>query len=187
MYTNRPRLEQSSTNPLGALRRSWWPAVILLLLLPAQASAVDSALMRSLLVPGLGQAHQGHYTRAAVYAGSAVLTGFGLFLSHMYYNEAVDKFHTQRDLYVSYGNTLAAGGVVSIEEIQGTYEKMQAEFNSAEDRLVWRNAFLTALVATYAINIVDVLISKPYQADKTPLLGLEVGRGNFRVTKSFRF
>lgn len=170
-----------AASPFGAV------AVMLLLIFPARASAADSALIRSLLIPGLGQAHQGHYTRAAIYAGSAVLSGFGLLLSHVYYNEAVDKYDAQRSLYLSYGDTLSAGGVVSIEEIQGTYEQMEYEYNSAEDRLAWRNAFLAAFVATYAVNLVDVLISKPYQADKAPAVSLEVGPGSFRVTKTFRF
>lgn len=157
------------------------------LAIPVRASAFDSAVVRSLLIPGSGQAHQGHYTRAAVYAGAAVLSGFGIIVSQVYYNEAVDKYDAQRAVYASYAEALDSGGVVSIEDMRSTYAKMQSEYDSAEDRLFWRNAFVTVFVATYAINLVDVLISKPFQPDKAPAVSLEVGPGNFRVTKAFRF
>jgi hypothetical protein len=161
--------------------------VLVALAVPIGASAMESALVRSLLIPGLGQAHKGHYARAAIYAGSAVLSGFGLLVAQVYYNEAVDKYDAQRGIYASYGETLANGGVVSIIDMQTTYETMQSEYDSAEDRLFWRNAFLTAFVATYAINVIDVLISKSWEAEPAPAVSLEVRPGGFRVTKAFRF
>jgi hypothetical protein len=187
MYNDKKRLESFPRVSLRKGRLSWWVVTTVTLLLPAQALAVDSALIRSLLIPGLGQAQKGQYTRAAVYAGTAVLSGFSLLLSHVYYNEAVDKYEAQRSIYLSYGDSLSAGSVVSIEEIRSTYEQMNSEYNSAENRLKWRNTFLIAFAATYAVNIVDVLISKPYDPDKAPPLSFEAGPGSFRVTKTFRF
>jgi hypothetical protein len=162
-------------------------AVALLVAFPAQAMAVDSAFIRSLLVPGTGQAHQGHYTRAAAYAGVAVLSGFGLVISQVYYNEAVDKYDAQKRIYASYDETLSEGGVVSIKDIEGTYALMQAEHDSAEKRFAWRNGFLVAFAATYAINLVDVLISKPYDADRQVPVSVEAGPGGVRITRTFRF
>lgn len=187
MWTCKPVPVYSPTKPAGASRRLGWLAVVVSLVIPVQAAAVDSAFLRSLLIPGVGQAHQGHYARAAVYAGSAVLSGFGLLVSQVYYNEAVDKYRGQQRLYASYSETLSEGGVVSIEDIRNTYAKMQMEYNAAEDRLVWRNTLLAAFVAAYTINIVDVLISKPHQVDKDPAVSLEIGPGSLRVTKAFRF
>lgn len=179
---------ERSQGARGLQRRGWvWLLVFASLAIPARASALDSAVLRSLILPGTGQAHQGHYTRAAIYAGSAILSGFGIILSQVYYNEAVDKYDAQRGIYASYEESLNNGGVVSIEDMRSTYTTMQSEYDSAEDRLFWRNAFVTAFVATYAINLVDVLISKPFEPDKAPAVSFEVGPESFRVTKAFRF
>jgi hypothetical protein len=168
--------------------RAWQCLVVLgSLLIPVQASGIESAVVRSLLIPGLGQAHKGHYTRASILAGATVLSGFGILVSQVAYNETVDKYDNARGLYASYEETLASGGVVSIVDLENTYANMQSEHDTADKRLMWRNVFLTAFIATYAINIVDVLISKPYEADAGQTLRLEVGPGNLRVTKTFRF
>lgn len=172
----------------AARGRAWrWLVVLAAVLVPVQASAVESALVRSLLIPGLGQAHQGHYTRAAIYAGATVLSGFGLLVAQVSYNESVDKYDAARATYASYEETLAQGGVVSIVDMQNTYVDMRMQYDDAEDRLLWRNVFVTTLVATYVINIVDVLISKPYQPENGQALRLEVGPESLRVTKTFRF
>lgn len=168
-------------------RRCRWIAAVLLLAFPARAMAVDSAFIRSLLIPGSGQASQGHYTRAAVYAGAAVISGFGLLLGQVYYNESVDKYNEQKRIYASYQDTLDRGGIVSIEDIDDTYQRMQAEHSTADSRLAWRNGFLIAFVATYAINLVDVLISKPYDVDQTKRLSVEPTPGGVRIVKTFGF
>lgn len=162
-------------------------AMVLLLLFPTHALAVDSAFLRSLIVPGLGQAQQGHYTRSAVFAGAAVATGVGLFLSQIYYREAANKLYAQKHIYASYQETLDDGGVVSIEDMERTYNEMETSHKLAEDRLVWRNAFLVGFAATYAINLVDVLVSKPYDPDHDSRLSVEMTPAGVKVTKAFRF
>lgn len=169
-------------------RRAWrWLLVLAAVLVPAQALALDASLMRSLVLPGLGQVHKGHYTRGALLAGGAVLSGFGIMVSQVYYNEAVDKYRADQRLYDAYAKTLAEGGVVSIEDMRSTYASMQAQYDASEDRLLWRNAFIATFVAVYAVNIVDVLLSEPDRVDAVRPLALEVGPGSFRVTKAFRF
>ncbi len=160
---------------------------LLIAVLPTQALAVDSALVRSLLVPGLGQAHQGHYARAAVYSGVAVFSGFGILLTQVYYNEAVDKYNAQRRIYAGYQDDLNNGVIVNIGDVDATYNTMNAEFNSAEDRLKWRNTMITVFVATYVINLVDVLISKPYKIDEDEQLGLMIMPDKVMITKTIRF
>jgi len=153
-----------------------------------QATAGETgALVRSLLIPGLGQAHQGHYGRASVYASVAVLSGFGLLLSQLHYNVAVDKYDDQKSIYDSYEDLLRSGEVVSINEINQTYAEMTAAWNECEDRLAWRNAFLITFVATYAVNLVDVLISKPYKIDPEERLAIDVNRDRFLVVKTIKF
>lgn len=185
--TKRP--EKPNNSKRGGLRRTVRvaAAVLLLAVLPTQVFAVDGALVRSLLVPGLGQAHQGHYTRAAIYSGVAVFSGFGILLTQVHYNEAVDKYNAQRRQYAGYEDDLNNGLLVNIGELDAAYTQMQAEYNSAEDRLKWRNAMITVFVATYAINLVDVLISKPYKIDEERQLGLMLTPEKIMVTKTIRF
>jgi hypothetical protein len=183
------KLQSIRSSAAGFPRRSLvkWVAVVLLAAFPAQALAIDSAFIRSLVIPGSGQAQNGHYTRAAVYAGAAVLSGFGLIVSEVFYLESVDKFEAQEDAYLFYQDTLDNGGVVSIGDLEDTYAQMVAEHDNADKRLAWRNGFMIALVTTYAVNLVDVLISKPYQPDNQERLSVEAAPGEVRITKTFRF
>jgi hypothetical protein len=168
-----------------------WIAVIALfaMIVPNQAAAETDtgALVRSLLLPGLGQAHQGHYTRAAVYSGVAVFSGFGILLTQVHYNESVDKYEALRDVYTGYQDQLNSGQIISIDDINSTYSQMNAEYNSAEDRLKWRNTMITVFVATYVVNLVDILISKPYEIEENEQLGLMVAPDKIMVTKTIRF
>ena len=145
------------------------------------------ALVRSLLIPGLGQAHQGHFGRASVYAGCAIISGFGLLLAQVHYNVSVDKYNSQEQIYTGYQEDLENGQVISIDEINQTYADMTAAWNEAEDRLVWRNAFLFTFLATYTVNLVDVLISKPYKLDPDQRLAIDVNRERFLVIKTIKF
>jgi hypothetical protein len=146
-----------------------------------------NALVRSLLIPGLGQAHQGHYGRASVYASCAIISGFGLLLAQVHYNVSVDNYNFQKDTYLGYEDALKSGQVVNITEIDQTYSDMTAAWNEAEDRLVWRNFFLLTFVATYAVNLVDVLISKPHKLDPDERLAIDVNRDRFLVVKTIKF
>jgi len=76
---------------------------------------------------------------------------------------------------------------VSIDDLEDTYALMVAEHDTADKRLAWRNGFMIALVTTYAVNLVDVLISKPYQPDNQERLSVEAAPGGVRITKTFRF
>jgi hypothetical protein len=187
MATYQVKNSRSKTRcrPRAALVK--WVAAALLLAFPAQAMAVDSAFVRSLVIPGSGQAQQGHYTRAAVYAGTAVLSGFGFVLAWVSYNESSDKFNREKATYESYQDTLDNGGVVSIKDIEDTYAQMQTEHEAAVKRFRWRNGFLAVLGATYAVNLIDVLKSKPYQADKDQPVSLEASPDGVWITKTIRF
>ncbi len=169
---------------------SWhrWAAVLLLVLLPSRALALDTeVLVKSLLLPGTGQAQQGRYTSAVVFAGCAVLSGFGLILTQVYYNEAVAKYNASKKTYETFRTDLAAGNVVSIADLNSTYDAMQADHHAADYNFAWRNWCLGALIATYTVNVVDVLISKPYNADQPPRVSAELTPGGARIVGTFRF
>jgi hypothetical protein len=163
--------------------------VILASTLATPALAVDTAIIRSILIPGSGQAHKGHYTRAAVFSSAAVISAAGLLATQIHYDRAVESLDDQRSLYLGYRDQLEGGKVVSKSEIDATYDAMIQAYNDADDRVVWRNVFLTALVATYAVNIVDVIMSEPDtgELDSASGLSVEVNGTDVRVVRTFSF
>lgn len=140
-------------------------AFLLAVLLPAHAVADNSALYRSLLLPGAGQAHKGHYKKATIFAGVTVLTSMGLLVTQIQYNQAADRYNNEKRVYNAYQKQLQNDQIVNIEDMNTTYSSMQSAWNDADGRIVWRNVFLTTLIATYVVNLVDVLVSDPYDVD----------------------
>jgi hypothetical protein len=153
--------------------------------------AEKESVARSILLPGSGQAHQGHYAKAAIFAGAAVITGTGLFLSQVHYNQSVTRYNDLREIYVQYPSELQSGTVIRFTEIQDTYDEMQAAWDTSEDRQTWRNVFLVGFVATYVVNLVDVIISERETGEKSieepASVGFEMRGENVLVYKSFRF
>jgi hypothetical protein len=161
------------------------PALIAALGTPSGALAMDSAFVRSLLLPGTGQAHKGHYTKAVIFGGAAIISATGLFASQIQYNQSVDTFYDQKTTYDALAAELYGGGMVSVEDIDAAYAGMTNANDEAESRLKWRNFFLTTLVATYALNLVDVLVTKPH--DPETALRIEASPERVFLTKGFRF
>jgi hypothetical protein len=151
--------------------------------------ADTNSTVRSVLFPGTGQAHQGHYTKAAVFAGAAVVTGVGLLLSQVHYNQSVVRYNDLREIYLGYPALAQGGTTVFYSDITGTYNEMQNAWDTSEDRKVWRNVFLGAFVITYTINIVDVILNKPETGERPDqaTIGLQVDRENVRIYKTFDF
>lgn len=153
-------------------------------LVPGQAVGQTSALWRSLLVPGTGQAHQGNYQKAALFAGAALLSGVGLFLTVVHYNQAVDRYRDSRAAYLDVENRLGQGEVVNIGEINGLFAQTESSWNDAEDRLVWRNVFLVSFIGVYALNIVDVLLSRPHDVETAGNFQIDVDRERVLVSRA---
>jgi len=163
-------------------------AVILVaVMVPAQAMAVDGAFYRSLAIPGAGQAHQGHLTKAAVFAGVAVISAVGLTVASVQYNQSVDRFRQEKREFVALQDQLNAGQIVSITELNLRFNAMNASFDRADSRVTWRNVFLVSLVSVYALNVVDVLRSKPHDTSVALRYSVDVDRERVLLTRSFRF
>lgn len=164
-------------------------AALLLFTSVAPALAFDGAIVRSALLPGAGQAQRGHYSRAAIFAAAAIVSGVGLFATQIHYNRAAENFNDQKRIYNSYPAALEDGRVIPLSEIEGTYAALLDAENDADGRLKWRNAFLGALIATYAVNLIDVIISEPDTGELESPSGLsvEMHGTDVRVVKSFSF
>ncbi len=173
--------------------RRWSVAAILAVALTAGGSSAslagsDGAFWRSLLLPGAGQAHDGRYSRAALFAGGAVVSGAGLLFSQIHYDRAVEKFEDRKKTYQGYQSQLNGGTEIPLSDIQQTYTEMNDAFDSADTRLMWRNVFLGAFLTTYALNILDVMTQDPVTGEiSDPMVSLEASPTSFRLVKTIRF
>ncbi len=164
-------------------------AVILFILLLTVARPVlaDDALLRSILMPGSGQAERGNYGKAVLFAGVAVVSGVGLFISQIHYNRASERYNDYKKTYLSYEDRLARGEIISYSKIAGTYNSMQSSLGDAEGRYAWRNTFLVTLIGCYTLNLVDILVSGRSPEEQEIGLSFEPTRDGVRVVKSIRF
>lgn len=167
-------------------------AAALVVVLAGPVWAEGESTARSILLPGSGQAQEGHYGKAAIFAGAAVATGVGWFLSQVHYDQAVTRFNDLRTLYLAYPDQLQSGTVVPGTEIQETYSAMQEAWDTSEDRQVWRNVFMVSFLAVYTVNLVDILMSEPETGERPPdesagSLRFEMQGDDVRVYKAFSF
>jgi len=163
-------------------------AAALVLTLAGPASAGDTpSIWRSILLPGAGQAHQGHYTKAAIFSSAAVLSWVGLFVSQINYDRAVERYDDQKATYLGYQTSLDAGTVVRFEDITGTYADMTSTWDSAEHRYTWRNVFIGALTVTYTANLIDIILSKPETGERSAPVSLDVRADRVMLVREFRF
>jgi hypothetical protein len=68
---------------------------------------------------------------------------------------------------------------------------METAWDTSESRKTWRNVFLVGFLATYTLNLIDVIISDPETGEKsieeTSSVGFEMRGRDVLVYKSFRF
>jgi len=160
---------------------------VLLMMSLARPVWADDALLRSLLLPGSGQAQRGHFGRAALFASAAVASGLGLYISQIHYNRAADSYNDAKRSYATLSDRLDRGDVVSYEEITSTYQKMQSELDTAKDRYRWRNAFLVTLIGCYALNVGDLILNGPDEGDGGTGLSVRFDGESVKLVKSIRF
>ncbi|HEU4366252.1 MAG TPA: hypothetical protein VFT13_12400, partial [Candidatus Krumholzibacteria bacterium] len=82
--------------------------------------AGTGSVVRSLALPGLGQAHDGHYTRATIFATAAIVSWVGLFATQVEYARSVEKYENEKRTYLYYNDQLAAGQVIKQSDIDAT-------------------------------------------------------------------
>jgi hypothetical protein len=164
-------------------------AAIFVVCLAAPASAADSVLL-SLLLPGLGQAQDGHYAKASIFGSAALISWVGLFGTQVNYATTVDRYENQKRQYNSYLEQIENGGTVYIGDLNDTYTAMNDAFSQAEDDEKYRNMWIGALVVTYGLNIAAILLTDEdtgeieRDADTT---SLEWRGDGLRLVRTIRF
>jgi Family of unknown function (DUF5683) len=174
----------------GKTKRAMAATVAAIFLLSgAGPASASSAVVKSILLPGLGQAQQGHYTKATIFASAAILSWVGLFATQVTYAGSVEKYENSKRTYLYYGKHLESGTIVRQEDIEASYTATQAAYDQAAHDEKWRNAFIGALVVTYAVNIIDILRSKPDTGEVThePDVSLEWHGDGVRVVRTVHF
>jgi len=175
----------------GQLKRTV-AAILAVLVLSAgsPALAADSVIL-SALFPGLGQAQDGHYTKATIFASAALISATGLFATQVEYARSTERYENEKRTYLHYQDEIDAGQVVSIDDVNATYANMDAAYNDADNDEKWRNIFLGAFIATWSLNLVDILLSDKdtgeIQQPAEPNTSLELNSEGFRVVRTLRF
>ena len=161
---------------------------VFVMALAAPASAADSLLL-SLLLPGLGQAQDGHYAKASIFGSAALISWVGLFATQVNYSSSVTRYENEKRTYLAYQDQLDRGEVVFIGDIQATYDNMTSAFDRAEDEEKTRNLFIGALAVTYALNIVDILLTgeDTGEVEREPNVSVEYRRDELRLVRTIRF
>jgi hypothetical protein len=174
----------------GKTKRAVAAALALVLVSSAAspAAAVDSVLLSALL-PGLGQAQDGHYGRATAFATAAIISATGLFATQVNYARSVERYENSKRNYLYYQTAIDGGSVVKIDDVNATYASMETAWNESEDDAMWRNVFLGALIATYALNLVDILLSEPDTGERPEptQTSLEWHGDGFRLVRTIHF
>jgi hypothetical protein len=163
-------------------------AAIFVLSVAAPASAADSLLL-SLLLPGLGQAQDGHYAKASIFGSAALISWVGLFATQINYNNTVTRYENQKRTYLAYQDQLDRGDTVYVGDMESTYQQMTDAYNQADDDEDWRNIWIGALVVTYGLNIVDILLSREDtgEVQRESDTSLEVRSDGLRLVRTIRF
>lgn len=162
-------------------------AATLLLSITSPAMAANSVLLSALL-PGLGQAQDGHYGKATAFGTAAIVSWVGVFATQINYSRSVDKYEDEKRTYLAYQTQIDNGQVVRASDIDATYASMNEAFDQAEDEEKYRNVFVGALVVTYGLNLVDILISRPDSGEvEAPATSMQIEKDGFRVVRTFHF
>ena len=171
------------------LRRTAASLVAVFLISLASPAAAADSLLLSLLLPGLGQAQDGHYAKASIFGTAALLSWTGLFATQINYATTVDRYENQKRIYNSYLDQLEGGGTVYIGDINNSYTAMNDAFSQAEDDEKWRNVWIGALVVTYGLNIADILLSgeDTVEVQQEPNTSLEWRSDGLRLVRTIRF
>jgi hypothetical protein len=159
-------------------------ALVVMAAAGAHAATIDSTLLRSMLIPGSGQAQQGHFGRAAIFAAGGIIGGAGVFITQIHYNRAVEKYDSEKGAYLRLTRKVENGELVSYDTIRSTYASMQSAWDSADTRLAWRNTFLGLFITAYALNIVDVVWHSGGTAEP---VSIEIEGSGVRLVKTFDF
>ena len=160
-------------------------AVLLTASSPAMAA---NSILLSALLPGLGQSQEGHYTKATIFGTAAIVSWIGVFASQINYSRSVDKYNDEKRTYLAYQDQIDNGTVVKASDVDATYKSMSEAFNTADDEEKWRNMFVGALVVTYGLNLVDIILSRPDTGEvKEPATSMEIQKDGFRVVRTFSF
>ena len=158
---------------------------------PLWALDDTSNFIINVLVPGRGQAQSGHYTKAALLGGAGVASYVGLYATQINYNRSVEEFDRQKATYLGFRSTLSSGGVVSLSEINSTFDSMTEAFDQSESRYTTRNVFIGALAVVYTLNFIDLIRSEDDtgELDKSavPSMSLRVEPDAVMVIRTFSF
>ncbi len=137
---------------------------VLLLLIAGQATGGElvrdeeespttrDLMLRSALLPGLGQLEQGRTGRSAAWAGGAMILAVGTFMAHNEYTSAATDFQSAETTYLE----AIAHGNWDLDSAESSLIARRVAQERSDERYTTRAIFEVALVAWWAGNLLDV-------------------------------
>ncbi|HEY5132103.1 MAG TPA: DUF5683 domain-containing protein [Candidatus Krumholzibacteriaceae bacterium] len=129
----------------------------------------------SVFVPGWGQVRAGHYGRGSIFLSAEIVSLTTLVISDIQYDRAVEQYDRARALYLH---------ATYIGDAVQEYDRMHAQWDSAERLHGYREKALYAALGVWAVNVVDMIL---FDEKGEPPLSFEGRPGGFLVTGSISF
>ncbi len=118
------------------------------------------AVLRSTLVPGLGQHYSGYNKRSIIYPALELLMIGGIAWANSQYNTTIDDYDV---IKIDYLNS------VSDEQINLNRDLMLSTFDDIESYENQRNYFIIAAVGVWIVNILDAAFFEPKPESNTSM------------------
>lgn len=112
----------------------------------------SAAFLRSMVLPGWGQAYQDKTTRSWVYSVLFVGSGAGAIGFTLKYNQAVNDYNDIHDKYLA---------AVEDNEINSLRNDLQDAYDTVESTENIRNIFYASTALIWVWNLIDVLVLPP--------------------------
>ena len=151
-------------------------SALIMVALALQPTAAEAGnILRSAVVPGWGQYHDGRYARGTVMMGSALVTLAAIGGTTLQYNRHVDSY---QDSYRRFQAATYVGDAIE-------FHRQAAEsWNEADELYRYRSILIGVAAAVWAWSVLDMAFGPP--ARPAPV-AIEPAPGGFRVSTAISF
>jgi hypothetical protein len=121
----------------------------------------SGAVLRSLVLPGLGQYYKDQLTKGLLFTSAAVGAGIYIFINEKARRSAMDDYE---EAYARYRDA------TSLSELYSSYDDLVLAANEAIDKRKSRDKGLYILAGVWALNLIDAAVGWPSTES-----GIEIG------------
>jgi len=144
---------------------------------PTVAAAAEAGdILRSAVVPGWGQYHNGRYARGTVMMGSALVTLTAIGGTTLQYNRHVDSY---QDSYRRFQAATYVGDAIEF------HRQAVENWNEADELYRYRSILIGVAAAVWAWSVLDMAFGP--QVRPAPPVAIEPAPGGFKVSTAISF